>query len=85
MVEYEQAALWSLEAEDIQFLKAEKLTSLLKWAGGKEKELKHILPLIPSFNSYYEPFVGGGAVLFAIQSPKSSSMINLLILLIFIK
>ncbi len=70
MMEYEQGTLWPLEIEDIQVSRTEKLTSLLKWAGGKEKELKHILPLIPSFNSYYEPFVGGGAVLFSIQSPK---------------
>ncbi|MFL5629016.1 MAG: DNA adenine methylase, partial [Ktedonobacteraceae bacterium] len=41
---------------------------LLKWAGGKEQELKYILPLIPSFNNYYEPFVGGGAVCFALQA-----------------
>jgi len=47
-----------------------RLTPLLKWAGGKEQELKHILPLIPSFDVYYEPFVGGGAVFFSIQSCK---------------
>ena len=44
------------------------LTSFIKWAGGKEQELKHILPLIPSFQRYYEPFVGGGAVFFALQA-----------------
>src|SRR6266852_7047056 len=47
-----------------------RLTPLLKWAGAKEQELKHILPLIPSFDAYYEPFVGGGAVFFSIQSQK---------------
>ena len=45
-----------------------KLPSFLKWAGGKEQELRYILPLLPSFNSYYEPFVGGGAVFFAIEA-----------------
>lgn len=44
------------------------LTSFIKWAGGKEQELKHILPLIPSFQRYYEPFVGGGAVFFALRA-----------------
>ena len=35
----------------------------LKWAGGKEAELKHILPMLPSeINRYFEPFVGGGAL-----------------------
>ncbi len=45
-----------------------RLTSFIKWAGGKEQELKHILPLIPPFRRYYEPFVGGGAVYFSIQA-----------------
>ena len=43
------------------------LPPLLKWAGGKEKELKYILPNLPEkFNNYYEPFVGGGAVFAAV-------------------
>ncbi len=45
-----------------------RLPSFLKWAGGKEQELRYILPLIPSFDKYYEPFVGGGAVFFAIEA-----------------
>ena len=44
--------------------------TLLKWPGGKRALLKHILPFVPStFNRYYEPFVGGGALFFALQ-PK---------------
>lgn len=42
------------------------LQPLLKWPVGKEKELKHILPNIPSFKRYFEPFVGGGSVFMAI-------------------
>ncbi len=49
---------------------AERLSSPLKWAGGKEQELKYILPLLPTFNNYYEPFVGGGAVFFAITASE---------------
>ncbi len=45
-----------------------RLSSLLKWAGGKEQELKYIRPLLPAFERYYEPFVGGGAVFFAIEA-----------------
>jgi DNA adenine methylase len=69
--------------EEIQTPKTYKLTPFLKWAGGKEKELKHILPAIPPFDNYYEPFVGGGAVLFSIKSnkrfinDKSLELINL--------
>lgn len=70
MIEYGQTVLWPDVAADETVLRAERLTSLLKWAGGKEQELKHILPLIPSFDAYYEPFVGGGAVFFSIQSQR---------------
>lgn len=39
----------------------------LKWAGGKSKLLPHILPLLPmKIETYYEPFIGGGAVFFAL-------------------
>ncbi|MCD7892679.1 MAG: Dam family site-specific DNA-(adenine-N6)-methyltransferase [Erysipelotrichaceae bacterium] len=37
----------------------------VKWAGGKTQLLQHIEKRLPDqFNHYYEPFVGGGAVLF---------------------
>lgn len=40
----------------------------IKWPGGKEKELIHILPNMPSdINRYIEPFVGGGAVYLSID------------------
>ena len=38
---------------------------ILKWAGGKTALLDQIKLLMPkSFNTYYEPFFGGGAVFF---------------------
>ena len=44
-------------------LRSERLSPVIKWAGGKEAELKHILPNVPDrFERYFEPFVGGGAV-----------------------
>ncbi len=49
----------------------EKLAPFIKWAGGKEQELKHILPLVPPFEEYYEPFVGGGAVFFSVQAQRA--------------
>lgn len=40
----------------------------LKWAGGKRRLLRHLLPYVPArIEDYYEPFVGGGAMFFAIH------------------
>ena len=51
--------------------KITKLSPLLKYPGGKEKELKYILPNLPKdCNNYFEPFVGGGAVYFALDCSK---------------
>ncbi len=48
-----------------------RLYPILKWAGGKEQELKHIHPAMPkNFHSYYEPFIGGGAVYFSVACSK---------------
>ncbi|AMR75380.1 DNA adenine methylase [Borrelia hermsii] len=45
---------------------------VLKWAGGKKNLLKVILNNIPlSFNNYIEPFVGGGALFFALNLKNS--------------
>ncbi len=53
------------------FVAKRKLYPILKWAGGKEQELKYIIPNLPRrFANYYEPFVGGGAVYTAIHSDK---------------
>lgn len=48
-----------------------KLEPILKWAGGKEKELKYIIPNVPQeITNYYEPFVGGGSVFMAMSYAK---------------
>ena len=54
------------------YVDTRRLYPILKWAGGKEQELKYILPNLPQekFTDYYEPFVGGGAVYTAIQADK---------------
>lgn len=45
---------------------------VLKWVGGKRQLLPEIEKYIPStYKAYYEPFVGGGAVLFHLQ-PKTA-------------
>jgi len=41
---------------------------VVKWVGGKRQIINQIVEYIPkSFSTYYEPFVGGGAVLFELQ------------------
>jgi len=54
------------------YVNTRRLSPILKWAGGKEQELKYILPNLPQekFLDYYEPFVGGGAVYTAVQADK---------------
>lgn len=49
--------------------KVNDLSPVVKWAGGKEQELKYILPNVPSnFVRFIEPFVGGGAVYFSMKN-----------------
>ncbi|MDO8930494.1 MAG: DNA adenine methylase, partial [Bacteroidota bacterium] len=44
----------------------------LKWAGGKTQMISDILKFTPkNFNKYIEPFIGGGAVYFNLNHPKS--------------
>lgn len=53
------------------YIESRRLYPILKWAGGKEQELKYIIPNLPEkFENYYEPFVGGGAVYTALQAEK---------------
>lgn len=40
----------------------------VRWAGGKSRLLPQIMPYLPQrMTNYYEPFLGGGAVYFAVQ------------------
>ncbi len=46
----------------------------VKWAGGKRQLIPEIEKHIPEkFNSYYEPFLGGGALLFHLISENHNS------------
>jgi len=52
-------------------IKEHRLPPIIKWAGGKEQELKYIHPrLSQKIDNYYEPFIGGGAVYFSINAKK---------------
>ena len=42
---------------------------ILKWAGGKRQLLPIVIKNIPEkFNTYYEPFIGGAAMLISLYS-----------------
>lgn len=68
-----------------------KLVSpVLKWVGGKRQILPNIVELLPTQltrRTYYEPFLGGGAVLFHLQPRNAvvndfnSELINLYIVI----
>lgn len=60
------------------------MNPIIKWAGGKEKELPYIKKDLPTkIDRYIEPFVGGGAVYFDLKiensviNDKSEELINL--------
>lgn len=49
---------------------------VVKWAGGKRQLLDKIKEKMPNeFNDYYEPFIGGGAVLFGLSEKLSNKKI----------
>lgn len=57
---------------------------IVKWVGGKRQLMSVLLENMPNtFNRYYEPFVGGGALFFQLQpekayiSDKNEELINL--------
>ncbi len=49
-----------------------EIVPFVQWVGGKRQLLWEIITLMPErFGNYFEPFVGGGALLFAMQ-PKGA-------------
>ncbi|MCD8395856.1 MAG: Dam family site-specific DNA-(adenine-N6)-methyltransferase [Lachnospiraceae bacterium] len=58
-----------------QALKKEKVIQvkpIVKWAGGKTQMLNAIIPKVPAkYGRYIEPFVGGGALFFALNPEQS--------------
>lgn len=49
------------------------ISPFVKWAGGKRQLIDEITKRLPkTYNNYFEPFIGGGAVLFGIQPKKAT-------------
>lgn len=50
-----------------------KTSSFLRWAGGKKALLNRLISLLPKrATHYYEPFIGGGALYFAISPSRAT-------------
>lgn len=48
------------------------LSPIVKWSGGKSDEISKILPYLPeTYDTYLEPFIGGGALYFHLEPQKS--------------
>ncbi|MFT5884119.1 MAG: DNA adenine methylase [Arcticibacterium sp.] len=53
-------------------MKNKSVAPFLKWVGGKRQLMPYIKEMLPdTFSTYFEPFVGGGAVLFDLQPKKA--------------
>jgi len=48
----------------------EKFQPVIKWTGSKRSQAFAIIKEIPSFNTYFEPFLGGGSMMYAIAPQK---------------
>ncbi len=67
-----------ISSEQIGFIQESLLSTpatykpFLKWAGGKSQLLNQLLKYVPlNFDNYIEPFLGGGALFFALHPPKA--------------
>lgn len=67
-----KTAVMSNPHDDEIIFDSTPLTPFLKWAGGKRWFVKNHSDLLPEkFNTYYEPFLGSGAVFFSLKPKKA--------------
>ena len=60
------------KAKSVTFSISGKLKPIIKWSGGKSDEIKFFEKYIPdNFDTYLEPFVGGGSLYFYLAPKKA--------------
>ena len=60
------------EKSSVQDIINGRVKPIMKWAGGKSQMLEEILSSMPaSYNTYIEPFIGGGALFFAVKPERA--------------
>jgi len=53
-------------------IKPRRVAPVIKWSGSKRSQASFIVDLLPKeYGSYYEPFIGSGAVLYAAKPPRA--------------
>lgn len=68
---------------DISEEEIKLINPFIKWVGGKTQIIDKIISKIPTkINTYYEPFIGGGSVLFAILCKMEKGELDIKKLLI---
>ncbi len=45
--------------------------TIIKWPGGKTREIRNVSDMIPGFDRYVEPFFGGGAMFFHLKPDRA--------------
>lgn len=50
-------------------IKKVTIPSILKWTGSKRKQASEIASYFPKYERYFEPFLGGGAMLYLVGTP----------------
>ena len=66
-----------LEHTSVKYLDRARAHPFIKWAGGKRAIIPDIFNVLPNtFGRYWEPFVGGGAVFFALDSRIRSASLS---------
>ena len=46
---------------------------VIKWSGSKRSQAEKIISYFPDYDTYYEPFIGGGSIMYHIKGKRVCS------------